>query len=162
MELVGLAALWGGSFLLLRIGAADFGPVALAAVRATGAALFLMPLLQWRGQLGVLRRHWRPIFIVGLTNSAVPFLCFSFAALSITAGLSSIFNAASPLFGALIAWFWLKDRLTPVRIAGLVIGFAGVCWMAWDSASFRDGGSGWAQPEPPSPVSSRRFATAGR
>ena len=143
-ELFALAALWGGSFLFMRLGAGEFGPVALAAVRVAGAALVLMPLLHWRGQTGVLRRHWRPIFVVGITNSALPFLCFSYAALSITAGLSAIFNAATPLFGALIAWWWLKDRLTPARGLGLAIGFAGVLWLAWDQASFRPGGSGRA------------------
>lgn len=143
-ELIALAALWGGSFLFLRVGAGEFGPVALSAVRVIGASLFLLPLLQARGQIGALRRHWLPIFVVGITNSALPFLCFSYAALSITAGLSSIFNAASPLFGAVIAWLWLKDRLTPSRIVGLAIGFTGVLWLAWDKASFKPGGSGWA------------------
>ncbi len=143
-ELVGLAALWGASFLFMRMGATEFGPFALAAVRVVGATLFLLPLLQWRGQMNVLRQHWQAIFIVGITNSALPFLCFSYAAMSITAGLSSIFNAASPLFGAVIAWLWLKDRLTPSRVVGLAIGFAGVLWLAWDKASFRPGGSGWA------------------
>ena len=94
--------------------------------------------------MGALATHWRRIAVVGLLNSAIPFLCFGYAALSITAGLSSIFNAATPLFGAVIAWLWLKDRLTPSRIAGLAIGFAGVLWLAWDKASFKPGGSGWA------------------
>jgi drug/metabolite transporter (DMT)-like permease len=143
-ELLLLAALWGASFLFMRMGAAEFGPVALAGVRVAGATLFLLPLLTMRGQVGDLRRHWRPIFLVGITNSALPFLCFSFAALSITAGLSGIFNAATPLFGAVIAWLWLKDGLTPSRVAGLAIGFAGVLWLAWDKASFKPGGSGWA------------------
>jgi len=147
-ELLLLAALWGASFLFMRMGAAEFGPIALVAVRVAGATLFLMPLLQMRGQMGELRRHWRPIFVVGLTNSALPFLCFGYAALSITAGLSAIFNAATPLFGAAIAWLWLKDKLTPPRILGLVIGFAGVLWLAWNktdhSAAFKPGGSGWA------------------
>ena len=143
-ELFGLAALWGAAFLLMRMGAADFGPVALAMVRVAGAALLLLPLLRWRGQVAALRAHWRPIFVVGISNSALPFLCFSFAALSISAGLSAIFNAASPLFGALIARFWLNDRLTPWRVAGLAIGFAGVLWVARDGASFRAGGTGWA------------------
>jgi drug/metabolite transporter (DMT)-like permease len=143
-ELTTLAALWGASFLFMRMGAAEFGPVALSAVRVAGATLFLLPLLAWRGQLDVLRRHWKPIFVVGVLNSALPFLCFSYAALSITAGLSSIFNASTPLWGALIAWLWLGDRLTPSRIGGLAIGFGGVLWLAWDKASFRPGGSGWA------------------
>jgi len=145
IELTGLAAIWGASFLFMRMGAAEFGPVALAAVRVWGATLFLLPLLALRGQAGALRAHWRPIFVVGITNSALPFLCFSYAALSITAGLSSIFNAATPLFGALIAWAWLRDKLTPARMAGLAIGFLGVLWLAWDKASFKPGASsGWA------------------
>jgi drug/metabolite transporter (DMT)-like permease len=147
-ELLVLAALWGASFLFMRMGAAEFGPIALVAVRVGGATLFLMPLLQLRGQMHVLRQHWRPIFVVGLTNSALPFLCFSYAALSITAGLSAIFNAAAPLFGAVIAWLWLNDKLNRTRIVGLVIGFAGVLWLAWNradhSAAFKPGGSGWA------------------
>ena len=143
-ELFGLAALWGASFLFMRMGAGEFGPVALSALRVIGATLFLVPLLQLRGQMGTLRRHWRPIFFVGITNSALPFLCFSYAALSISAGLSSIFNAATPLFGAVIAWLWLNDRLTRLRMLGLAIGFAGVTWLAWDKASFKPGGSGWA------------------
>ena len=145
IELTGLAAIWGESFLFMRMGAAEFGPVALAAVRVWGATLFLLPLLALRGQAGALRAHWRPIFVVGITNSALPFLFYSYAALSITAGLSSIFNAATPLFGALIAWAWLRDKLTPARMAGLAIGFLGVLWLAWDKASFKPGASsGWA------------------
>ncbi|WP_341890852.1 DMT family transporter [Variovorax sp. YR752] len=143
-ELVGLAAIWGASFLFMRLGAGEFGPVALAAVRVGGAALVLMPLLVWRDQFGDLRRHWRAIFIVGLSNSALPFLFFSYAALSISAGLSSIFNASTPLWGAVIAWLWLRDRPTAPRIAGLAIGFAGVLGLAWEKASFKPGGSGWA------------------
>jgi drug/metabolite transporter (DMT)-like permease len=143
-ELISLAALWGASFLFMRMGAAEFGPVVLSAVRVIGASLFLLPLLHLRGQTAALRQHWRPLLFVGIANSALPFVCFSYAALSITAGLSSIFNAASPLFGAVIAWLWLKDRLTPARIVGLAVGFAGVLWLAWDKASFKPGGTGWA------------------
>lgn len=143
-ELVALAAIWGASFLFMRLGAAEFGPVALAAVRVGGAALVLLPLLVWRGQFGDLRRHWRAIFVVGLSNSALPFLFFSYAALSISAGLSSIFNASTPLWGAVIAWLWLRDRPTAPRIVGLAIGFAGVLGLAWEKASFKPGGSGWA------------------
>ncbi len=143
-DLLMLAALWGGSFLFMRISAGEFGPLALGAVRVLGASAFLLPLLLMREGLADLRRHWPAILLVGLTNSAIPFLCFGYAALSISAGLSSIFNATTPLFGALIAWAWLGDRLTPARVAGLAIGFAGVLWLAWDKASFKPGGTGWA------------------
>ncbi len=143
-ELVTLAAIWGASFLFMRLGAGEFGPVALAAVRVSGATLVLLPLLAARGQVGELRRHWRTIFVVGALNSALPFLCFSYAALSISAGLSSIFNASTPLWGALIAWAWLHERPTLPRTLGLAIGFAGVVGLAWEKASFKPGGSGWA------------------
>ncbi len=138
-ELVLLAALWGASFLFMRMGASEFGAVPLAGLRVAGAALVLMPILMWRRDLGALRAHWRPIAVVGLTNSALPFLCFSYAALTINAGLSSIFNAATPLFGAVIAWLWLKDRLSAPRVLGLLIGFFGVFGLAYSKASVKDG-----------------------
>jgi drug/metabolite transporter (DMT)-like permease len=134
-ELVLLAALWGASFLFMRLGAGDFGAVPLSGLRVAGASLVLMPLLVWRRELPALRTHWRPIFLVGITNSALPFVCFSYAALTINAGLSSIFNAASPLFGALIAWLWLKVGLSPSRMLGLGVGFAGVFGLAYSKAS---------------------------
>lgn len=146
-ELLSLAALWGGSYLFMRMGAGEFGPVALVALRVAGASLLLLPILAWRGQLGELRRRWRPILVVGIINSALPFLCITYAALSMTAGLMSIFIATSPLFGAIVAWRWLCDRPTPLRALGLAIGFGGVLWLAANNvngaASFRAGGSGW-------------------
>lgn len=137
LDLMLLAALWGGSFLFMRVAAPAFGPVALAGVRVTGACLVLVPLLALRGQGPALRRHWKPVLFVGVTNSALPFLCFAFAALYIGAGLSSVFNAATPLFGAAIAWMWLHDRPSASRIAGLAIGFAGVLGLAWAKTGLR-------------------------
>jgi len=141
-ELVTLAALWGASFLFMRLGAGEFGPVALSFVRVAGACLFLLPLLGWRREFGALRAHWKPIFVVGITNSALPFLFYSYAALAITGGLAAIFNATSPLWAALIAWVWLKDRLTPLRVLGLVVGFGGVLWLALGKASLQPGEHG--------------------
>ena len=104
-ELVLLAALWGASFLFMRIGAAEFGPVALVFVRVAGASLLLLllPLLAWRGEVGALRRHWRAIAAVGILNSALPFLLFMVAALALSAGLMAVFNATAPIWGALVA-----------------------------------------------------------
>lgn len=146
-ELTLLAAIWGASFLFMRLGAHEFGPIAMAAIRVTGASLMLLPLLrlrQGKAGLGQLRTAWRPLFLVSLMNCSLPFVCFSYAALSITAGLSSIMNATTPLFGAIVAWIWLSQRLSPLRMLGLAIGFAGVIFLAWDKASFKTGGSGWA------------------
>lgn len=143
-ELLLLAAIWGASFLFMRLGAHEFGAIPLAALRVAGASLFLLPLLAARQGLAELRRDWRPLLVVGLLNSALPFALYSYAALSITAGLSSILNATTPLWGALVAWAWLSQGLTASRIAGLALGFAGVVFLAWDQASFKPGGSGWA------------------
>ena len=86
-----------------------------------------------------------PVFETAPATSAIP---ITFATKTtwnaISAGLSAIFNAASPLFGALVAWLWLNDKLTRSRVLGLAIGFGGVIWLASDKASFRPGGSGWA------------------
>jgi drug/metabolite transporter (DMT)-like permease len=141
-ELLALAALWGASFLFMRLGAADFGPVALTALRVTFASLALLPLVVLRDLRPALHAHWRPIAVVGIVNSALPFVAYSYAALTITAGLSAVFNATAPLWGALIAWLWLKDRPGPWRVAGLAIGFAGVAWLAWDKAGFKAGAGG--------------------
>lgn len=143
-ELLTLAAIWGASFLFMRLGAHEFGPLVMAALRVSVASLALLPLLAARQGLGELRRAWKPLLVVGLLNSAIPFALFSFAALSISAGLSSILNATTPLWGALIAWAWLRQGLSGWRVLGLALGFAGVFFLAWDKASFKPGGSGWA------------------
>ena len=82
--------------------------------------------------------------VVGMLNSGIPFACFAFALLSITTGLSSILNATVPMFGALIAWLWLKDKPNASRMLGLLIGFAGVALLAWDKATFKPDASGVA------------------
>jgi drug/metabolite transporter (DMT)-like permease len=142
VELIALAAIWGASFLFMRIAVPEFGPLALTALRVGGATLCLLPLVLWHGHIGILRTHWKAIAIVGLFNSALPFVLFGIAALAINAGLSSIFNATAPLWGALIAWLWLHDKLSASRVLGLLIGFVGVLFLAWDKASFKPGEHG--------------------
>ena len=143
-DLIMLAAIWGASFLLMHISTVEFGPLPTAAVRVGIAALFLFPLVCLRGLLPDLKRHWRRVFFVGVLNSGIPFACFAFALLSITTGLSAILNATVPMFGALVAWLWLKDKPDASRILGLVLGFAGVALLAWDKASFKPDASGIA------------------
>lgn len=139
-----LAAVWGASFLFMRTASVEMGAVPTAAVRVAIASLALLPLLVWRGQMPALRQHWKPVLLVGMLNSGVPFALFSFALLSITTGLSSILNATTPLFGTLIAWLWLRDRPNASRSLGLVIGFIGVALLAWDKASFKPDSHGIA------------------
>ncbi len=136
-----LAAIWGSSFLFMRLAVGDFGPVATAAVRVGIAALFLLPLLLWRGQGAQLRQHAWPLLVVGLLNSGLPFALYAFALMSVSTGLSAILNATTPMFGALVAWLWLGERLSRWRLAGLALGLAGVTVLAWDQASFKATGS---------------------
>jgi drug/metabolite transporter (DMT)-like permease len=141
-DLLLLGAIWGASFLFMRMGAADFGPVALVFVRVAGAAAFLLPLLLLRGQWPDLRRHWRRIAIVGVLNSALPFLLFTTGALVLGAALMSVFNATAPIWSALVAWAWLGDKPTRERLLGLAIGVAGVIGLAWGKADFKPGDHG--------------------
>ena len=130
-EFVLLAALWGASFLFMRLGASEFGPLPTAGLRVALATLFLWPILLRQGQWPALRRHWRPILLAGVINSAIPFALFSWAVLHIATGLTSILNATVPLFGALVAWMWLGDRISRLRWLGLALGFVGVALLAW-------------------------------
>ena len=125
--------------------------MATAAGRVAVAAAFLLPIVVFKGLLPELKQHWKKIFFMGIFNSAIPFACFAFALLSITTGLSAILNATVPMFGALVAWVWLKDKPALPRIAGILIGFFGIALLSWDKASFKPDASnpsglapGWA------------------
>ena len=146
-EFVLLAALWGASFLFMRLGASEFGPLPTAGLRVALATVFLWPIMLRQGHLGAFRQHWRPIMLAGVINSAIPFALFAWAVMHIATGLTSILNATVPLFGALIAWIWLGDRITRLRWAGLAMGFAGVALLAWRAPAgtgFKTDSAMWA------------------
>lgn len=126
LELFLLAALWGGSFLFLRMASPAIGPVWLIEFRVLIAGLVLFPVLIRLDLVRELLHHWRSLAIVGLLNSALPFILLAFASLSLPAGFTSILNATAPLFGTAIAMFWLKETFSPGRLLGLLLGFMGV------------------------------------
>lgn len=130
----------------MRVAAPEFGPVALIEVRVALAAAFLIPILRVRSGTAELRSHWRPIFVVGTFNSALPFCLLAYSTLYLTGGFAAIVNATSPLFGAIVAWLWLGDRLKPSQVVGLAVGFAGVVILVWDEISFELDGAGLAIP----------------
>lgn len=132
--LFALAAVWGGSFLFIRIAAPALGPITLAETRVTlaGAALLIYAVAM-RADVG-LRRRWKRYLIVGILNSAIPFVLISAAELRLTAGLAAILNATTPLFGALVAAIWIHERLTIGKWLGLLIGLLGVVALTgWSS-----------------------------
>ncbi|GAB2886252.1 DMT family transporter [Paraburkholderia jirisanensis] len=143
VQLLILAALWGASFLFIRIGVVEFGVAPLMALRVGIGALFLLVVLAVRRPLatalGTMRKRAWPLAVVGVLNSAAPFCLFAYAELTLSAGATSVINAATPLFGALVAFLWLKDRLTALRTIGLAVGFAGVLMLVWDQIAAPDG-----------------------
>ena len=143
-DMILLAALWGGSFLFMRYDAPAFGVVPLIWLRMVIAAACLMPLLLWRGQGNVLRENAGMMVLMGVFSTALPYVLIAWAMLSITSGLASILNAATPIFTAIVAALWLRDRLSYSQMLGLVVGFGGVALLAADKADFKPGGSGWA------------------
>ena len=126
IDLLLLGAIWGASFLLMRVAAPEFGPVPLIAVRVAVAAAFLSIVLGRRNGFSEMKGRHVPLGVVGALNSAIPFSLFAFATLSLNAGFASVLNATAPLFGALAAYVWLKESLSPARVFGLALGFAGV------------------------------------
>ncbi|MDJ0635729.1 MAG: DMT family transporter [Xenococcaceae cyanobacterium MO_188.B29] len=126
LELLLLAAVWGASFLFMRIAAPVLGPVLLIELRVLLAGLALLLLSIRLNRIAEIRRQLLPLFVVGCINSAIPFLLFAFASLSLPAGFTAILNATAPLFGTAIASVWLGEKLTFSRFFGLVLGFAGV------------------------------------
>jgi drug/metabolite transporter (DMT)-like permease len=139
-----LAAIWGASFLFMRLAAIELGALPTAALRVGIASLFLLPLLVAKGHWPALRAHWKPVLFVGVLNSGLPFALYAFAVMHITTGFSSILNATVPLFGALVAWVWLGDKPGLSRTVGLAIGFGGVVLLAGGQASFKPNASGIA------------------
>lgn len=141
LDLVLLAAVWGASFLFMRMGAPDFGPVALVQLRMLIAALFLLPILHLQFGISELGPDWQKLTVLGFLNSAIPFLLLTYATLYVTAGFSSVINATAPLWGALIAWLWLAEKLKPTGVVGVLLGFVGVAVLAGDKDSLAVPGS---------------------
>jgi drug/metabolite transporter (DMT)-like permease len=125
-RLVTLAAIWGASFLFIRIAAPVFGVLATADVRMLIAGGALAAYYAITGFDAQWRRWWRFYLGIGVLNCVLPFLLYGYAALDITVGLLAVLNATSPMWGAVLSAMVLRERLSPGRIAGLLIGVAGV------------------------------------
>lgn len=142
LDLLLLAAVWGGSFLFMRIAVPEFGPGPLMELRVGLAALTLLPLAALRGKLPLIAQRWKAILVVGAFNSAIPFLLYAYAAQSLGAGFMSVANAVTPVWGAVIGWLWLKDRLAWSRAFGLAVAVLGIVVLVWDKLNFGAGGDG--------------------
>ncbi|MES2150364.1 MAG: DMT family transporter [Pseudomonadota bacterium] len=140
LRLVLLAAIWGSSFLFLRICAPVLGPAVLIEYRVGFAAVFLFAVGLFLKKPLALRRHWKHYLILGLLNSALPFLLFAFAARTLSASVLSVLNATAPMWGALIGALWSRHAVSARVALGLVLGTIGVALLVgFDHVSARPG-----------------------
>ncbi len=134
-ELFVFSAIWGASFLFLRIAAPVFGPVFLIEIRVLTAFVFLLPIFLYLGKLKDVLLNWKMIFLISLANMALPFTLLAFTSLSLNAGFTSILNATVPFFTAIIALLFFSQYLSLLSITGLFVGFGGVVVLVFDPAS---------------------------
>lgn len=132
-----LAALWGGSFLFMRIAVPVFGPFVLAELRVALAGGALLVYAAASRALPALRTQAKQFLILGALNAAIPYTLIATAELHLTASLAAILNATTPLFTAVVAAVWLKDRLGAKKRIGLVLGIVGVAILVdWSPLPF--------------------------
>ena len=139
-----LAALWGGSFLFMRMTASVVGPAWLIQARVSLAAIFLWMVAMWLNKWLQPSRYWRHYLLLGFFNSALPFLLFAYAAQTISTSLLSILNSTAPMWAAVIARVWLKTELSMSRLVGMGIGLAGVAVLAGIESMTLPSGGMWA------------------
>ena len=128
-ELVALGAIWGASFLFMRVAAKDFGPFALVEVRLALGAIVLMPFL-WRARAQFSAALWLRLTGIAAINTAIPFVLFAWAAERAPAGIGAITNALAVPFAALVAFASFGEQIGPRRAFGFMLGFVGVIVLA--------------------------------
>jgi len=120
-----LGAMFGASFLYMRVAAPEVGPWVVAFVRV-GMAAALLAVVVRRAGLTAVARDWRPLLFLGAVNTALPFGMYAFAEQTIPASLAAILNALAPAAMAVAAAAWLAQPLTPTKLIGIGLGVAGV------------------------------------
>jgi len=136
LEWLALGAIWGASFLFQRVAVPEFGALPLVGVRLLVAALVLAIPVILAGHLRLVRDRWPTLLLVGAINSAIPFSLFAWSLHFLSAGEASVLNATAALFAGLIAALILRERMSPRRSLGLVVGFVGVILLVWHKLSF--------------------------
>ncbi|MEO1834591.1 MAG: DMT family transporter [Akkermansiaceae bacterium] len=143
IRLMLLSAIWGASFLFMRIAVPEFGPFAMIFGRIGGGALVLLPVLLRPENRRLVLQNKASLFFLGFVNAALPFCFFGFAATSLAAGFTSLLNASTPIFTAIVGFLWLRLPLLRSQILGLLIGFLGIAILTGDQLNFEKGGTGW-------------------
>ena len=120
-RLVALAAMWGGSYLFMRYAVPYLGPAPMIEVRVVIAGLALLAFVRASGGRVGWKEHWRAYVFVGAIGLALPFMLIAEGLTAIDASTAAILNALSPLFAALVAAAWIRDPLTPAKLAGIAL-----------------------------------------
>ncbi|UVH50302.1 DMT family transporter [Pseudomonas sp. CBSPBW29] len=126
LHLLVLAAIWGASFLFMRIIAPEIGTIPTAFFRVSIAATGLLVILAMMRVSWDFQGKFKTVLLLGVINSGIPATMYSVAAQVLPAGYSAIFNATTPLMGVLIGGLFFSERLTPSKIAGVCLGLFGV------------------------------------
>jgi drug/metabolite transporter (DMT)-like permease len=126
-----LALIWGGAFMFIGVAVKHVHPLTYVWLRLSIAALAMWTFLRMKGQpLGLPRQVWGSMLLLALLNNALPFTLFGWGQTHIASGLASILNATTPIWGVVVAHLFTRDeRMTPRKIAGVLLGFGGVATM---------------------------------
>ena len=128
-----LSALWGASFIYIRVAVPALGPFVLVELRVGLAAVVLALCAAFVGRLPKLRRRWRQFVLLGAVNVAIPFSLISTAEINLTASLAAILNSTTVMFTAVVAAVWMGDALTARKLVGVALGIVGVTVLVgWD------------------------------
>ena len=130
IRLVVLAAIWGSSYIFIRILAPAIGPMLTVETRVALAGVVILVYCAAMGLKIEWRRFGKHYVAIGMVNTAIPFMLYAFAALYLPASYSVILNSSAPMFGALFAAAWLGERLTVRRVIAMLVGIGGVAFVA--------------------------------
>ncbi len=145
--LLALALIWGVAFIFIKVAVTHVDPLTYVWLRLTIAAAALWLLLRWRGErLKLPVAVWGSILLLALLNNMIPFVLFGWGQQRIASGHASILNATTPIWGVIAAHLWTRDeRVTPAKLFGVLVGFAGVATMIGPDLLFNGNGTVWAQ-----------------
>ena len=121
-----LGAVWGSAFMFIKISADDFGPILLVNLRLLLAGALFLPFLLQKKYLAYFKSHFFGILILGIFSNAFPFTMFSYASLGATSNMLGILNGTTAFMTMVVAYFWLKESITPKQIFGIILGFLGI------------------------------------
>ena len=124
--LIFLGSIWGSAFMFIKISADDFGPILLVNLRLLLAGALFLPFLLQKKYLAYFKSHFSGILILGIFSNAFPFTMFSYASLGATSNMLGILNGTTAFMTMVVAYFWLKESITPKQIFGIILGFLGI------------------------------------